>query len=440
MPAVMPAAASVTERVSLTISALRNKLPFAVVILTVAINSLGIGLIFPVMPSLLLEMGIPSIAQAASIGGLMSLVFALMQFLCGPMLGRLSDRFGRRAVLLTSLIAVGIDYAILAVAGSLWLFFIARMISGIASATFSVANAVIADLTPPDQRAANFGLTGAAFGIGFVLGPVVGGFLGELGPRAPFLAAAGLALLNAALAFFVLPETLKPENRRAFSWRASNPFAIFGELARRPALGHLVSVHFLDNLSSLVYPAVWAYFAAAQFGWSPATIGLSLASYGLFFAIIQAGAIRLFLRYLGEFGTAVFGLSAGVASFVVLTMLTSGFWAFALAPFFAARVVTGAALNGMLSKRVGEDEQGALQGILAGMMGLGSLVGIPLMSQVFAYASREDTLNFLGAPFAVAALIALAALVILLGPSLRLRADTAAGKDHPAPRHLRDRS
>lgn len=400
---------------------LSERLPFVVVILTVAINALGIGLILPVMPSLLLEMGAPSLSEAAAIGGMLSLVFAAMQFLCGPLLGRLSDRYGRRAVLITSLIAVGIDYAILAVAGSLWLFFLARMLSGVASATFSVANAVLADMSPPESRAKSFGLTGAAFGIGFVLGPVFGGVLGELGPRAPFIAAGVLAIGNAALTFFVLPETLKPEHRRGFTLREANPFAIFGDLARRPALGHLVGVNFLDALSGIVYPAVWAYFAVAQFGWSTATVGLSLASYGVFFAMIQAGVIRVILDRLGELSTAILGLCAGVLGFVILTQLSSGLWAFLLSPLWALRAITGTALTGLLSQKVGEDEQGALQGILSGMSGLATLIGIPFMTQIFAAATSDPATSFNGAPFLAAAGLALAALITLTTPGLLRR-------------------
>ncbi len=395
-----------------------SRLTYVVVIATVAINSLGIGLIIPVMPSLLLKMGVPSLSEAAAIGGMLSLVFAAMQFLFAPLLGRLSDKFGRRVVLITSLVTVGIDYAILAVAGSLWLFFLARMVSGMASATFFVANAVLADLSPPEKRAASFGLTGAAFGIGFVLGPVFGGFLGELGPRAPFIAAAALAFLNAVLMFFALPETLKPNNRKSFALSEANPFAIFGQLLQRPALGRLVGVSFLDALSGVVYPAVWAYFAVAQFGWSTATVGLSLASYGVFFALIQAGLIRVILQYLGEMRTAILGLSAGIMGFLILTQLSSGLWAFLLSPLWALRAVTGTALNGLLSRRTAEDEQGALQGILAGVTGLATLTGIPLMTQIFSHSSHGGASAFNGAPFAMAAVLAGAALLTLLAPQL----------------------
>jgi DHA1 family tetracycline resistance protein-like MFS transporter len=392
----------------------RNRGPILIVVVAVALNSLGIGLVLPVMPTLLLDMGVPSVAQAAAIGGLLSLVFASMQFLFGPLLGSLSDRYGRRPVLIASLMALALDYALLAIAGSLWLFFVARAICGVASATFTVANAVLSDLTPPEKRAANFGLTGAAFGLGFVLGPVFGGVLGELGPRAPFIGAGVLSFANAVLAYVALPETLRPENRRAFFLADSNPFAIFVDLFRRPALGTLVGISFLDNLSGLVYPAVWAYFAIVQFGWNTATVGLSLAAYGACFVLIQAGLIRIILKVLGEMKTACFGLSAGVIGFVILTQLSSGFWAFLLTPLFALRAVTGTALTGLLSRRVSDAEQGKLQGILSGMTGLATLIGIPLMTQTFAFFTRDNAVGFAGAPFLVAALLSLAALALLL--------------------------
>lgn len=249
-----------------------------------------------------------------------------------------------------------------------------------------------------------------------MLGPVAGGLLGELGPRAPFVAAASLALFNAGFAFFTLPETLDPAKRRTFDLRGANPLAVFSELAHRPTLGHLMSVSFLDTLSGLVYPAVWAYFAVAQFGWSTATVGLSLATYGFFFALIQAGIIRVILRRMGELRTAVFGLSAAILGFLILTQLSSPVWAFLLTPLFALRAITGSTLNGLLSRRAGEDEQGALQGILSGMTGLATMIGIPLMTQIFAVATRDSAAPLNGAPFAAAAMLATLSLVLLLAP------------------------
>ncbi len=223
-------------------------------------------------------------------------------------------------------------------------------------------------------------------------------------------------LANSYRAFLALPETLRPDRRRSFAWREANPFNVFAELARRPALGHLVGVSFLDALSGVVYPAVWAYFAVAQFGWSTATVGLSLASYGVFFALIQAGLIRVILRHLGEMRTAILGLSAGLLGFVILTQLTSGLWAFLLSPLWALRAVTGTALNGLMSRRTAEDEQGALQGILSGMIGLATLIGIPLMTQIFALSTQDNATAFYGAPFGMAAALAFGALLVLIAP------------------------
>ncbi len=391
-----------------------NRLPVILIVAIVALNSLGIGLVIPVMPELLQQMGQPDLASAAAIGGLLSLAFAGMQALFAPLLGSLSDRFGRRKVLISSLVLTGLDYAILASAPVLWMFFVARLVSGMTSATFSVANATLADLSSPEKRAAYFGFTGGAFGLGFVFGPVIGGLLGELGPRAPFWAAAALCLTAAVLCAALLPETLSETKRRPINWRDAIPFAGLAKLRKRPAILPLVGVNFLDALAGMVYPAVWAYFAIAQFGWSTSTVGLSLAAYGLCFAAIQAGLVRVFVDRLGETRTAFLGLSAGVIGFVILTGLSSGTWAFLLTPLFAVRAISGTALSGLMSKRTAEDAQGELQGILAAVTGISTLIAIPLLTQVFAFASSTDrSVPWLGAPFAVAALFSVIALTLL---------------------------
>ncbi|MEM6276709.1 MAG: MFS transporter [Pseudomonadota bacterium] len=255
-----------------------GRLPIILIVAIVMINALGIGIILPVMPALLMDMGKPDISSAVAIGGFLSLAFAAMQVIFGPLLGQLSDRFGRRPVLLLSLLSAGIDYAILAAAPVLWLFVVARLISGVASATQSVANAALADMSPPEKRAARFGLTGAAFGIGFVLGPVMGGLLGELGPRAPFWMASALSFVAAGLCYVALPETLARKDPRPIAWREALTFAAFVGLRRRPTLIPYIGISFADGLAGMVFPAVWAYFAWAQFGWSPATVGWSLAA------------------------------------------------------------------------------------------------------------------------------------------------------------------
>lgn len=392
-----------------------HHLPQALIVTTVAINALGIGLILPVMPDLLQQVGHVDIARAAAIGGLLSLAFAAMQVMFGPLLGGLSDQFGRRPVIIISLLANAFDYAILAISNLLWLFFVARLLSGIASATFSVANAVLADMAPPEKRAAHFGLTGAAFGVGFVLGPVAGGLLGELGPRAPFLAATLLCVSAAGLCWLFLPETLTTQNRRTLRLTDSIPLAAFLKLRRRMDIAPLVLVNFLDELSGLVYPAVWAYFTVARFGWGPSTVGLSLAAYGLCMVFIQGGLIRVLVSRLGEQGTSIFGLSAGIVGFLVLSRLESGAIAFLLTPLSAVRVVSDTALSGLLSRRVSDSEQGELQGILAGVSGVSTLIAIPLMTQIFALTNHPERINpWPGAPFAVAAVFSAMALTVLI--------------------------
>jgi len=398
----------------------RSRLTTAIVISIVAINSLGIGLVFPVMPALLGEVGQVDIGQAAAIGGLMSLAFAGMQVVFGPLLGALSDRFGRRPVLIISLLASALDYAILAVANALWMFFVIRMFAGIASATFSVSNAVLADTSNPEDRAAQFGLTGAAFGIGFVIGPLFGGVLGELGPRMPFVAAGLLCFVGAGLAALLLPETRSQNDRRALNWSDCIPFAAFGKLRHRLSLIPLFTAQFLDSIAGFVYPAVWAYFAVAQFGWSPGTVGLSLAGYGLCMALIQAGGVRILVQCIGEQRTAVLGLSLGVVGFALLSGLSSGWIAFVLMPLFAGRAISNSAISGLLSRQMPNDKQGELQGLLSGLTGLATMVSIPLMTQIFSAAnSAERGTDWPGAPFAAAAAFSLLSLVILAS-SLRV--------------------
>jgi len=392
-----------------------KRLPIFLVVTIVAINSLGIGLIFPVMPELLQQVGEVDISEAAAIGGLLSLSFAAMQVLFGPLLGALSDQYGRRKVLMVSLLANAIDYAILAVASTLWLFFLARILSGLASATFSVANSTLADISSPKERVKYFGFTSGAFGAGFVLGPIAGGLLGGLGPRAPFIAAALLCAFGAVICFFALPETLERDKRRSLRLVDCIPLAAFVRLKRRLSLLPLVFVVFLDAVAGMVYPAVWAYYAIAQFGWSTQTIGFSLAAYGFSMILVQVGLVGRLVSRLGEIKTAVCGLATGIIGFVALAGISSGVIAFVLTPLSALRAVSSTAITGLISRRTSESEQGEMQGILAGINGVSTIVGITLMTQIFAVANSEDLSNpWPGAPFAIAAVITMIALITVL--------------------------
>ncbi|MEM9049346.1 MAG: TCR/Tet family MFS transporter [Pseudomonadota bacterium] len=390
-------------------------LPMIVVTATVAIDAMGIGLILPVMPELIRELTGQGISDAAFWGGLLAFSYAAMQVLFGPLLGNLSDRYGRRPVLLLSLLVMGLDYLLMAVAGSLWLLFVARLLSGITGATYATAFACIADLSTREKRSANFGLVGAAFGVGFILGPAIGGLLGELGPRAPFVAAALLALANAALGYFVLSETLSEANRRPFSWAASNPITALLRVTAIPALGSLVLVLFIFQIGHNVYPSIWAYFAYAQYGWGTGMVGISLAVVGLFMALVQGLLIRRILPVLGEWNTARFGLLLNVAMLVLLPFVWNGGLALALTPLMALGVVVTPALQGIMSARVGDDAQGALQGVLSAVQALASLIAPLAMTQTFRLFTEAGAPAYLpGAPFLLAALLTALAFFILL--------------------------
>ncbi|MGR3492702.1 MAG: MFS transporter, partial [Shimia sp.] len=250
-----------------------TRLPLTFIIITLTIDAMGIGLILPVMPGLLREIMGGDLGQAATWGAVLTTVFALMQFLFAPVLGSLSDRYGRRPVLLISLVVVALDFVVMGFAQSLWLLFLLRIIGGIATSTQSTAAAFIADISPPEKKAANFGLIGAAFGIGFVLGPVIGGLLSEFGTRAPFFAAAALAAVNLVFGYFVLPETVTDRIRRPFSWRRANPFGALRSVGQLSGLYRLLAIVFLYEFAFIVYPAIWAYFGPEAFGWSAQMVG-----------------------------------------------------------------------------------------------------------------------------------------------------------------------
>jgi DHA1 family tetracycline resistance protein-like MFS transporter len=389
--------------------------PVLFILLTIMIDAMGIGLIIPVMPDLLEDVGARDLSTAALWGGVLATSFAAMQFLFGPVIGGLSDRFGRRPVLLVSLVVMALDYLVMAVAGSIWLLLLGRAIGGITAATQPTANAFMADISAPENRAANFGLIGAAFGAGFVLGPLLGGLLAEFGTRAPFYAAAVLSGLNALFGFFVMKETLMPENRRAFSWRRANPLGTFRQLGSLSGLGRLLVVFFIYQVAFSVYPAVWSFFGKERFGWDPATIGLSLALFGIMLAIVQGGLIRPILRLLGERGTVIYGHVFDICAFLALAFVTSGTVALILVPLAALAAVITPALQGIMSKTVGPDAQGELQGALTSISALAMILSPMVMTATFAGFTRDTSpLYFPGAPFVLSAALILAALLVFL--------------------------
>ena len=391
------------------------RLPVTFILINVLLDAMGIGLIIPVMPDLIQEVNGGTLASAAVWGGILATSFAVMQFLFGPLLGGLSDRFGRRPVLLLSLVVMSADYLVMALAGSIWLLLAGRIVGGITAATQATASAYMADISTPEKKAANFGLIGAAFGMGFVMGPLIGGLLAEYGTRAPFYAAAGLAALNALFGWIVLTETVTDRIRRPFSWARANPLGSLRVLVQLPGLGPLLLVFFLYQLAFIVYPAVWSYFAVERFGWSPAMIGISLALFGIMLAVVQGGLMPMVLRLLGERGAVIYGLAFDVLAFGALAIVTSGTIALILIPLTAFAGVVTPALQGIMSKTVNDNQQGELQGALTSIGALAMIVSPLVMTSVFAAFSGPSAPIYLpGAPFILSAGLVIIAVGVFL--------------------------
>jgi DHA1 family tetracycline resistance protein-like MFS transporter len=392
-----------------------GRLPLAFILLTVMIDSMGIGLILPVMPSLIEEVGGLTLAEAAIWGGILTTSYAVMQFIFSPIVGNLSDRFGRRPVMLVSLAVMTVDYLVMAVAGSLWLLLAGRIVGGIAAATHSTANAFMADISEPHQKAARFGLVGAAFGIGFVLGPLIGGIMAEFGTRAPFYAAAALAALNLVFGLLVMPETLPARLHRPFRLARANPFGAFLSVGRLPGVGRLLTMFFLYQVAFMVYPAVWSYFATARFGWEPRMIGFSLAAFGIAMALVQGGLIRVILRVLGERKTVFYGLVFNLFAFMALGLVESGTVAMILTPLTALGAVVTPALQGIMSRTAPDDAQGELQGVISSTASLAMVVSPLIMTQVFAAFTAPGAGVFMpGAPFLVSSALMVACMGVFL--------------------------
>ncbi len=396
---------------------------FAFILITLLIDAMGIGLIIPVMPDLLREIDGGTLGRAALWGGVMATIFAVMQFLCGPTIGSLSDRFGRRPVLLTSLLVIAADYLVMATAQTIWLLLAARIGGGVTSATQATATACIADISTPQKKSQTVGLVGAAFGIGFVLGPVIGGLLGELGTRAPFYAAAGLAMANLIFGYFVLPETVTDRIRRPFLWRRANPFGAFRALSKLPEITRLLLLVFLYEFAFIVYPAVWAYYGQAAFGWDSAMIGLSLGAFGIAMAVVQGGLIRWIIPALGEARAVACALVFNLCAFGVLSQLTSGTVAILFTPLTALGAIVTPTLQGMMSRRVPDDSQGELQGVISSAKSIAMIFAPLVLTRIFWVFTTGDGPYLPGAPFVLSAVL----MVLCLGVfTLRRRAPAPA--------------
>ncbi len=383
------------------------------ILITVMLDMLSFGIIIPVLPTLVEDFLSGDTAHAASIYGLMGTAWALMQFLCSPIQGALSDRFGRRPVVLLSNIGLGVDYIVMALAPSVWWLFVGRVVSGIASSSFSTAQAYMTDVTPPEQRAAAFGKIGMMFGLGFILGPAVGGWLGSIDPHVPFWAAAGLSLLNACYGFFVLPESLPQDNRTAFAWTRANPVGALALLRSHPQLFGLATVALFGYLAHAVLPNIAVLYMGYRYGWGTAAVGLMLTGVGVATMIVQGGLIRPITARFGERMTLLTGSLCGALGFFIYGIAPQG-WMFGLGiPIMAFWGLAGPAAQALMTRRVQASEQGRLQGALASVNGMTGLIGPILFTQIFAYfISPQSPWWVPGAPFLLASLMLLIALVI----------------------------
>jgi len=387
----------------------------AFIVTLVLIDSMSFGIILPVVPQLIMELGDVSLARASAIGGYLMFTYAAVQFFAAPILGALGDQFGRRPVLLYTLLALCLDYLLLAFAPTLVWLFVARIITGVASSTFSLAYAYITDITEADQRAQRFGMVGAAFGGGFILGPVIGGLLGEIGPRIPFYAAAAMALANFAYGWFALGESLNEGNRRRFDFKRANPVGALRQIAGYPVALGVAAAYFLYMLGHYSLPATWTYYTMEKFAWTESQIGLSLGFAGVFIILVQAFLIRWAIPAMGAFRTGLFGLVAMIVGFCGYAYATSGwqlyFW---LAVAQISGFVTPA-LQQVMTAQIPANAQGELQGALSSLGSITAIIGPLLMTQLFAHYSAPDAaLYFPGMPFlASAALTSLALLVFV---------------------------
>lgn len=360
------------------------------IFITLLIDVTGFGIIIPVMPKLVMTLlgeG-ATLSMAATYGGWLISSYAITQFFCAPIVGGLSDQYGRRPVLLGSLFGFGVDYLFLVFAPSIGWLFIGRIVAGAMGASFTTAGAYIADISTTENRAQNFGVVGAAFGLGFIIGPMIGGLLGDLGPRVPFMVAGSLTMINWLYGYFILPESLKPENRRAFNWRRANPIGTLTSLWQYPVIaGMLVALTFLYVAVHAVQ-SNWSYYTMEKFGWGPKEIGISLAVIGFTFALVQGVFIRKIIPALGQRRSVYFGLGFYAAGFLLYAISTQGWMMYAFTIVYCMGGIAGPAMQGIMSGVVPSNAQGELQGGFTSLMSLTAIFGPPLMNNLFAYCTR----------------------------------------------------
>ncbi len=385
----------------------------AFIFVTVVLDVLALGIIIPVLPKLVENFLGGNTARAAEMFGLFGTVWALMQFIFSPVLGALSDQYGRRRVILISCFGLGVDYIFMALAPTLGLLFIGRIISGITGASFTAAGAYIADVTPPEKRAAGFGMIGAAWGLGFVLGPALGGVLGGINPRLPFWVAAGLTLVNAMYGLFVLPESLSVNDRKKFSWRSANPIGALNLLRSHPELFRLATVNSFFYLAHQVLPSVFVLYASFRYGWDERTVGLTLAIVGVCGMIVQGGVVKRVVADFGERRALLAGLLFGAGGFAIYGLAPIGIIFWLGIPVFSLMGLYGPSAQGLMTRHVQPSEQGQLQGANNSLMGITGVIGPGIFTLTFAhFIGAQSDWHLPGAPFLLAALMLMIAFML----------------------------
>ncbi|HEV7292813.1 TCR/Tet family MFS transporter [Devosia sp. RR2S18] len=420
-------------------AATRSRLTLACILVTILLDMIGVGIIVPVLPDLLEELTGGSVASAAVIGGYLVFAYALMQFVFSPVLGNLSDRFGRRPVLLASLLGLTFDYLMMSVAPVVWYLFIGRIIAGIAGAAVATATAYMADITPPHKRTQRFGLIGAAFGLGFIIGPVIGGELGELGPRVPFLAAAGLAFANFLFGLFVLPESLPKHSRRRFDIRRANPFGAVIALRQYPIVLWLLAILLCFSMAAQALPSVFSYFTVEVFNFTSSNIGRALGAFGLGFAICQGLLVAPAVKHFGETAVVVVGLLAAICAFVGVAFTDEVFYLYLFIMVGALSGLAPPAINGVLSRQVPDNSQGELQGAVNAANSLATTLGPIAATQIFSFFTHTPGAPdyFPGAPFIAAAGCVGVALILFAVAAWRFELGHRPSlADHPNPPEL----
>lgn len=382
------------------------------IFITMLIDIIGIGIIIPVIPKLLQELNHSDISEAAQLGGWLAFAYAFTQFLCAPLMGSLSDKYGRRPILLISLLAFAIDYLVLALAPNVPWLFVGRIIAGITGASISTAMAYISDVSTPQNKAKNFGLVGAAFGIGFIIGPVIGGLLGQYGSRVPFYAAAVLCFVNFIYGYFVLPESLKPEKRRIFEWKAANPIGALSRLKKFPNIIGLVTAMFFMYFASHAVNGNWSFYTMYRYHWDERMVGISLGVVGLLVAIVQGGLVRYINPKIGNGKSILIGFFLNAIGQFLIAVATQEWMIFVFLIPYCMGGLAGPAIQSEITNHVPSNEQGQIQGTLASLNSATATFGPLVMTSIFYYFTHDDApFKFPGAPFILAAFLMFASLI-----------------------------